>query len=192
MRKIFINTAIQNKLLTDRMLHVGEVSLDPSLANPEFRKNNYGSNRNPISTDVTIEVAETDGLFDGYREGSEWYNNITLSKWVCLEATSEITRLSEVVSASSVLTTGVMEIKDGSLAPFLDGEVEISDYLYIEFSTSVNIASIQSILVINYGNILSGWVMKDNHTIMLPRNSYTLELIGMGARVSLVTAATLG
>lgn len=146
-------TALRNyeDIFTKEDLHPGSIIHSGT----ELRHNTNG-NRNPLAED---------DFSLGYREGSNWFNQITKELFVCLESNIHQTvwvkvrtNLDNVYSK----TTGLVPVQENSEEFFIP----------IVVKEDLELKKVFSVYFLDTVRVISGWAI-ENNTIYFPKNSET-------------------
>ena len=192
LKRNIYRTVLENQTL-QRSLSSNSEKVDViNLPDPITIKNNYGARRDPIDslTDFKITIHETDGLEHGYREGSEWYNNLTLTKFICLESNTQRTIWKSVSQPHSVVKTLFLPFKwDNDVVLDAQGHL-VSQYQYIYLEPKIEIGVILDIYIKDYTRIVEGW-MVDKGRVYFSVDNTTISFIGKEACITLSVAGTI-
>jgi len=193
LRRNVYKTVLDNQS-TRRILASNSEKVDIDyLPNPVVIKNNYSARRDPISSliDFNQTIHETDGLSNGYREGSEWYNMLSLSKFICIESNTERTLWKKISSPFAVVNTLFYPFQVDEDEMFdIDGiSLGIQQYIYLD--VGVNIRDVLDIYIKDYTHITSGWLVTGSK-IYFAVNEITTQFFGREAQVTLTVAGEQG
>jgi hypothetical protein len=121
-------------------LHPGQ-----SLPDRGDLKHNLTANRDPLPED---------NYSLGYRENSNWFNQLTKVLFICIESNTFITKWSKVESRLDNLyakVSGLLQVKESDEEYFIELDVDIK----------TDVRKVFSVYVLGVCRVLQGWVVTD-------------------------------
>lgn len=162
-------TAIRNyqELLVNEDLHPGEF-----IPNAGELRHNLTANRDPLPSD---------DFSYGFREGSNWFNQLTKKLFICLESHKEKTTWVDVKPNLDNLFSRVTNL--------IPVQVENDEYfIQLPLDTDLEIKKIFSVYILDTVKILAGWII-DERRVYFPKNQFTSFMEGKFAIVSFAEGA---
>ena len=140
-------------------------------------RHNTTANRDPLPDD---------DFSLGYREGSNWFNQLTSTLFICLESNAGFTKWvksgigkSQTIAKVSDLIVVKEDIVDDT--PVFT--------IKLDLVVGINIKHVFNVYFLGFGNVLSGWIVRGD-TVLFPIHQATSFMRGALAKVAYAVGDT--